>query len=125
MIVLSVSINFIFLYCSHSFFNPYRNLGKTDERAQTFADCARLFNDCEEAEKYSSPHEETEDNDDDKDIDDGKDEENEENGEENTQTEQPNEVTTTEKEENSNDITKDDEVIHSKTLQRFILRRRN
>lgn len=50
------------MFCSRNFFERYRNLDENASKPERFSDCARMFNDCKDAEKYN--HVEDDDGDD-------------------------------------------------------------
>lgn len=43
-----------FSFISRNFFEQYRNVEGIHEKPQKFGDCARMFNDCKDAEKYNN-----------------------------------------------------------------------
>lgn len=105
-------------------FDRYRNLGDKKDQANSFADCARLFNDCKAAEKYNEDN-----NDEDQDDDDHNSEMDEEedgtNGAEDTNVTESNLESgfdSAQNDQNKN-IPRSETKVHSRSVGRFILRR--
>lgn len=97
-------------------------MGATEERANTFADCERLFNDCEAAERYNTPHgEEEEEEKEEEQIDEEQHDDNHTEDESDNATEP---ATTTEKEADDS-LSNEDKLNHARPMRRFILRSRN
>lgn len=108
-------------FFSHNMFDRYRNLDANEKQANSFADCARVFNDCKEAEKYNENH------DDDNMNEDKEEQEAEDNvdDEEDTNTTESDAANGSDATETSqtNDIAENEARAHTRSVGRFILRR--
>jgi hypothetical protein len=105
-------------------FDRYRNLDVNQDQANSFADCARLFNDCKAAEKYNENNDDEVQDDEDHNIDMGE-EEDSTNGAEDTNATESNLESGSDSTQNgqNHDFSRSETKVHSRSVERFILRR--